>query len=55
MTERESAHPQPVPLSELTLAEPAGLARPQEGGAEAAQEETAPPAQVPGGERLGLY
>ncbi|XP_043211845.1 protein HID1-like [Amphibalanus amphitrite] len=41
MTEKESAHPQPVNIAELSLAEPAGVSRPQEGStSDAGHEET---------------
>ena len=49
MTEKESAHPQPVNVSELSLAEPAGVARPQEGAGDAGTaDETGAAAQVGG-------
>ena len=61
MTEKESAHPQPVNLAELSLAEPAGVSRPQEGGtdtATVAEEADGPGTQVgQGGVRrwLGFF
>ncbi|XP_037093597.1 protein HID1-like [Pollicipes pollicipes] len=38
MTEKESAHPQPANLAELTLSEPAAVSRPQEGASDAPAE-----------------